>query len=90
MIAREFAQSDIPLGQETLLDPAVAEPMEGVERVVKSHGLDPEFEPPVEFVAHNRGQSSVSVGQAKDGFVAEALVLAVHVNESEDGLDRTD
>ena len=90
MIAREFTQSDIPLGQQTLLDPAVAEPMESVERVVKPHSLDSEFEPPVKLVAQNRGQAVFSVGETKDRFVAEAFVLSVNVYEGKDGPDRTD
>ena len=64
--------------------------MECVESGVVPHGPDPIFKPSVEFVAQDGGELAVVVRETKDRVGTETLVLAVDVNEREDGSHRTD
>ena len=89
MVRSELTQSYVPLRQETFLDPSMAETMEGVEGGVVAHRLDPVLEPLVEFIAKDRFETTLVVGDLEDRSVTEAPVPSVNVDERENGPDRT-
>ena len=64
--------------------------MEGITRGVQTHVGDPLFEPEVKLVAQQRSEGSLGVWNLKDRIVPEASVLAVHIDQSENRLDRTE
>ena len=88
VVAAQFTQRDVALGQETLLNSAVAESMQSVEGGVVAHGANTVFEPPVELISQNGTELTFVIRKAKDRGGTEALILAVNVNESEDGANR--
>ena len=65
----------------------MAESMQGKSLGVQTHVLETQFEPPVILVPLNHREVSLAVGDLEHRVTPPASLLAVNINQTENGLN---
>ena len=87
VVRRYLAEGEIALRHEGLLNPSMAESMEGKQLRVESHLRQPKPKPRIEFVVQDWSEGAVVSARLEQGSIWANVLLANNALEGVDGTD---
>ena len=79
MVRSESTEGVVGFRQKTLLNPSMAETMEGIQGLVQTHLPEPCAEPDIILVAKNCGETTETVGYFENRGSSAAVRFSVDV-----------